>query len=372
MRRTVIILSSTCLLWAAVSNATQDGWAELEDEIRARGVDTEQVTIPARLTEEMKAWARSVVPAGTPTDEALHKLLAALVDPKGFELIYDAAYTGTASEVFATRRANCLAFTHLFIGLTRELGIPTYYVRWTVGERARREGDLVLVSGHVTAGFGHAANRQVLEFGAVRGLETFNSHRISDLAATALHYANRSAELLQEGRLSDAISQAEISTRLNPELPDGWVNLGVARRRAADLEGAEEAYRQATLADPDHLPAYHNLMTLYQLQGRRDAAREIFALLDRRENRNPFILLELADESLESGRLDEASRFYRKALRFDRSLAETLAAWGTLVLRRGEIDKARKWLRRAQHVNPQERRTLALARELSQLGDTSE
>jgi len=372
LRRTTIIFSWLLWFWAAALDASEGSWAELGTEIRARGLDPEQVTIPGRLTDEMRAWVHSLVPPGTPEDEALRRLLGALIDPRGFELVYDATYTGTAGEVFATRRANCLAFTHLFVGLTRELGIPTYYVRWAIGGRARREGDLVLVSGHVTAGFGYGRNRRLLEFGAVSGLETFNSHRISDLDATALHYANRSAELLQVGRVSEAVSKAEISTRLNPSLPDGWVNLGVARRRSGDPAGAEEAYRRATVADPDHLPAYHNLMTLYELQGRKDAAQEIFTLLDRRDNHNPFILLELGDESLQSDRLDEAGRFYRKALRFDRSLAETRAAWGTVALRQGEVERARKWLRRAQAVDPQESRTRALTLELSQLDDSSE
>lgn len=346
-----------------------EGWSELIEIIRARGLDREEVEIPGCLTEEMKSWVEARVPRGTSPDAALRLLLAALIEPEGFRLTYDADYTGTAREVFASRRANCLAFTHLFVGMSRALGIPTYYVRWSLVERFRRQGDLVVVSGHVSAGYGSGGNRHVLEFGAVAGLATHSARPISDINAVARHYANRSAELTREGRVLEAVSTAEIATRLDPSLADGWVNLGVARRRAGELKEAELAYRRATLADPDHLAAYHNLSVVLELRGERDAARQVLALLDRRDNRNPFIYLMLGDDQLELGRVEEAGRFYRKARRLAPELAETLAAWGAWVLRQGDVEGASKWLRRARKVDPDERRTRELAVQISQRND---
>ncbi len=81
MRQTAIILSWVLWFWAAAVCASESAWAELDSEIRARGLDKEEVTIPAQLTDEMREWVHSLVPPGTPVDEALRRLLGALVDP---------------------------------------------------------------------------------------------------------------------------------------------------------------------------------------------------------------------------------------------------------------------------------------------------
>ena len=378
MRRTQLLAIlwvsfSVCLGTPSVASRASDGdpWADLEEEIRALGIDPDTVVIPGRLNAEMKAWVHEKISPNVSPDVVLRQLLAELIDPHGFKLIYDPGFTGTAEEVWNTRRANCLGFTHLFVGLTRELGLSTFYVRWSMIQRFRREGDLVLVSGHVSAGWGVAGKRQVLEFGAVDGFEGHLSQPISDRNALARHYANRSAESLRSGNFGEAVTAADLSTRLEPNLADGWVNLGVARRRSGDMAGAEDAYRRATRVDPDHLPAYQNLSVLMNLQGAEDAARRVMSLLDRRDNRNPFTYLALGDNSLDLGRFDEAARFYERAHQLEPRLAETRAARGLVALALGDSQKAEKWLRRAQAIDSEEARTLELTDKLSRTDDPS-
>ncbi|TNF78140.1 MAG: tetratricopeptide repeat protein, partial [Acidobacteria bacterium] len=98
----------------------------------------------------------------------------------------------------------------------------------------------------------------------------------------------------------------------------------------------------------------------------KDAAGKLLKLLDRRDNRNPFVYLDLGDAAIEEGRLDEAGRFYRRAVRLGDELAEPRAALGLLAFRRGDVDKARRWLRRAQKLDPEEPRTQRLEGHLRQ------
>lgn len=352
--------------------ADGDLWSELEEEIRDRGLDPEAVGVPTRLTDEMKEWVHSKVPPGTAPNVAFRRVLSALIDPDGLGLVYDPSVTGTAEEIWHSRKANCLGFTHLFIGLTREVGIPTYYVRWGWVERFHREGDLVLVSGHVSAGWGVGSDREVLEFGAVDGMEAHRSRQISDINALARHYANRSAEALRGGLMDEALTYAETAVVLDPSLVDAWVNLGVSRRRSGDRDGAETAYRQATLVDPDHLPAYQNLSIVLRLQGAEDSAQTMLELLDRRDNRNPYTYLALGDQSFDIRRFEEAAKYYRRACKLGRGLAEPRAAMGLTALELEEPQVARKWLKRAQTIDPEEVRTQELGRLLSQLEDSSE
>ena len=339
---------------------------DLERAIEAKGLDPASLTLPETLNDEIVTWAGERLDTAAPPNRLLEDLLDLLSSPEGLGLSYDPSSTATAEEVFSSRRANCLAFTHLFVGLSRYFGLETYYLDFDQSEKFRREENLIVVSGHVTAGFGEGSGRKVLEFGAVEGGNSRSARRISDLAALALFYSNRSAEALRAGDVATAVDLAGIAVRLQPELANAWVNLGVSKRRSNDLRGAEEAYREAIRIDPDHLPAYHNLTTLFWLEGDRHASKEIMKLLDRGDNMNPYTFIEIGDLNLAGQRLDEARRFYRRARWLDDSLGEPKAALGIVALEAGRQEKARTWLRRARKSDPEGRRTLELAERLAE------
>ena len=278
------------LVWVGGSAGLARDWRqEREAAIRARGLDPAQIQLPDDLNDEMRAWAASQIDSGSPSVVQLQQLLEAMGDPDKLGLVYAEGYTGTAEETFDTGKANCLSFTQLFVALTRELGLSTYYMNIPEVQRFRRRGDLVVVSGHVTAGYGEALERYILEFGVVSRENYDRAQPISDLEALALFYVNRSGELLQEGDTDASLEMSRTAIDLQPELADAWVNLGVALRRSGDVDGAETAYLTAVDVDSDHLVAYHNLSLLYRRRGEKDAAGKLLKLLDRRDNRNPFV-----------------------------------------------------------------------------------
>ena len=95
-------------------------------------------------------------------------------------------------------------------------------------------------------------------------------------------------------------------------------------------------------------------------------------MLERRDNRNPFVFLSLGDLSIEEGRLDEAERYYRRATRLGPRLAEAKAARGIWALEAGDPKAAQKWLKRARAIDPEDARTQELAAMLSQRLDSNE
>ena len=128
------------------------------------GVAARDLTSPIAVDDEMRAWLAKWV---RPTDTSLEQLREVLLgfhSPRGLDLKYDPGYTGTAREVFTSHRYNCLSFSHLFIALARELGIDAYYLNVDTVQNFRREGDLVVVAGHITAGYDMGPSRKVLEF----------------------------------------------------------------------------------------------------------------------------------------------------------------------------------------------------------------
>jgi Flp pilus assembly protein TadD len=328
----------------------------LREEIRARAPEIDGVRIPFALTPEMRDWVRASVPRTQDDDMQLYWLLQAVLAKDDPSFRYVAGYTGTAEEVFRTGTANCLAFTQMFVGMARELDLPVYFLRVADLQSFEREGDLIVASVHITAAFGPSVSRKIIDF-VERPENTYRwVEPVSDLTAVALYYSNRGAEELREGRNEAGLDLLQVATRLDPELPEAWVNLGVALRRTGDLAGAEEAYRTALEADPSTMTAYQNLAGLLRFLGRSAEAVDLLALTDRSTNRNPFSYLALGDLSLRQGRLSEAQRYYRRALRLDPALAESHAAMGGWALRAGKTREAERYLRKAEKLDPANRR----------------
>ncbi|HEX5760712.1 MAG TPA: tetratricopeptide repeat protein [Thermoanaerobaculia bacterium] len=341
----------------------------LEREIRGRGLDPSAIILPHALTDEMRRWAHARVGTHGLPEERLHRLLNAIQDPGGLEVAYEGGFTATAAEAFASRRANCLAFTALFVGLARELGLAAFYLDVDDVEKYAKEGDLVVISGHITAGYDTGPEVKILEFSAApEGISYRHVRPIPDLTAIALFYSNRGGELLRVGKVAEARQWLETAVGLDPELARGWINLGVALRREGDLSAAEGAYRRALEVDPIAHSAYQNLAAVLRIRGREQEAAELLSLTSRLGTRNPYSFLSLGDLSLRHGRLEEARRFYRKALRLARRDAETYAAMGLWALAAGDPHEATRWLRKAQAIDQEDPRAKRLEANLARRG----
>ncbi|HEV7517087.1 MAG TPA: tetratricopeptide repeat protein [Thermoanaerobaculia bacterium] len=340
--------------------------SDLARLLHARGIDPSTVALPYELTPEMKAWVHERVPEGAPPEDRLQLLLKALLDPKGLNLTYEAHFTGTAAEAFARHHANCLAFTNLFVGMARELGVAVFYLDVDDIQKFEKEGDLVVVSGHISAGYGNGRETRILDFSAAPVANYRGIRQISDQTAIALYYSNRGGELLRGGKQQEALGWLRIAVALDPDLSRGWINLGVARRRNGDPSGAEAAYRRALEIDPEAVSAYQNLASVLRLRGQSQEADELLALTAKVGTRNPYNLLSLGDLSLAHRRLDEARRFYKKALRVYGGNAEPYAAMGIWAKAAGNTREARKWLKKAVALDATNDRVRLLAAELGE------
>ena len=366
-RRAVLLLAATLPLAAAGCATGNTGLtrAELAHHAAARGLPAERVVLPFAVDDEMRAWLGEEIDHHGRFPQRLELLLHALLAPEERGVTYEPGFTGTAAEAFEQRRANCLGFTNLFIALAREIGVPVYFLAVDEVEDFEKERDLVVVSRHVTAGYGPSHELTVLEFSLGPNVDYRSLRKLDDVTAAALYYSNRGAELVRAGEIEEARRMLEVATGLDGELPIAWVNLGVALRRGNDLEGAELAYRRALEIDPRTPSAYHNLASLLQLRGREREADELLAEISRFGTRNPYNYLTLGDRALERGELERAHRFYRKALRLYRDDPEPYAALGRWAWEAGDPEAARLWLERARRRGAENERVRELAGRLA-------
>jgi len=363
--RGAILLGSILLLSGCASAPPPWlGEDELRAAIRARGLDPETIIVPFELGPEEKEWLAQEVPEVSSERAQLELLLERLSDDDGRAIFYRRGFTGTARETFAFGAANCLGFMNLFIGMARELDVLAYYVLVEDQPLYNKEGDLIIASDHVAAGFGPRRDMLLLDFNRDTPAFYQDLRVLTDLEALAKYYSNRGAEMLQEGRGKEAREWLEIAVQLEPGLAPSWVNLGVARRRTGRLDEAEEAYRTALELDPTTSSAYQNLAGLLRIRGRGEEADNLLEVLRKLGSNNPYSYLSLGDWSRAAGRLDDARRFYHRALNLAPETAELYAALGQVDLADGRLRKARRWLRRALELDATDPRTIELGQRL--------
>lgn len=362
----VALAASALLLTVGCASTGTTSDSDLVAALQDAGVEPRQVIVPFALSDELRAWlAAAQLPGEGSPHQRLRELLELLTGEEGLGIEYSSYSTGTAAEVFARRQANCLGFMNLYVGLAREMGLPVFFAAVDDVQSYDREGDLVVVADHVAAGYGRGSVMLLLDFTGGPDVEFEQVRPLSDLAAVARFYSNRGAEQLIAGHPGAAIPWLEMAVRLEPSLAIAWVNLGVALRRTGDAEGAERAYSRALEEDAWLPSAYQNLAALLRVQGHHREAFELLALTDHLANRNPYNYLVLGDWSLGNGRLGEARRLYRRAVSLLADDAEPYAALGKLEVVAGRPRRARRWLKRAEALDPGESRTVELRSLLS-------
>ncbi len=359
------LLLATLLAGAAAAAKARTEVRPLDRELRARGLDPHAVTLPFELTEPMRRWAHEIAPQRLGARQKLERLVAGLLDSDQLDLEYAWGHTGTAVEVFERHQANCLAFTNLFLGMAREVGVPVFFLAVEDVASYRKTDDLVVISDHVAVGYRRGWELTVYDFSEQpTEKELEGLRRISDVTAIAMFHSNRGAEALQAGRVAESVGWLETAVALDPGMANAWVNLGVGRRRAGDVAGAEQAYKQALEIDPRIYSAYQNLTSLLHHAGRRDEARSYERVLRRAPTRNPYTFLALGDISFRGGRLDEARRFYRRAAHLSDGAAESYAALGEVAAQAGDLRTARKMLRKSRKLDLENQRAARLERRI--------
>ena len=134
-----------------------------------------------------------------------------------------------------------------------------------------------------------------------------------------------------------------------PDWIPAWANLGVARFRMGDVDGALEAYRTALLADPVNPTALINMAIAYRSLGLEEEAQAALRAAAV-ETSSPFTLIALADAEMVQGDFDSAQRHLRRARRWDSREPEVYDALARLALHEGDATKAGKHARHAAEL----------------------
>jgi Flp pilus assembly protein TadD len=346
------VFACALLLIAAPAVAGRDqrsfGYESWREEVMDKGLDPDEVVFPFHATEEMRTWTIEKVNQINVTSslKKLHLLQEELFRNEAFRFEYDENLTLTAEEAFESGRGNCMAFTSLFIALSRSVGIPTKLVSVRKIPDVDLDEGLVVINRHVVAGFQSADRLHNFAFYVTSAAPPMQQRIIDDVHASAMYHTNLGGAAIRNDRLSDAQKHLKIATILSPTWSPGWVNLGVARARMNDTDGALEAYKTALEIDPENSSALTNMAFIYREMGLEDEARTALQAAAQHTS-NPFTLIAMADVEMVRGDFDKAQRYLRRAKWWYRDEPEIYEAMARLARYTGNEDKVESYTRKA-------------------------
>jgi Flp pilus assembly protein TadD len=347
----LVVVAGACAHADVPNRFNRETWQEA---VAKKRVDVDFAVYPFDATPEMESWVREALRGHTSLSVTgqLEVLQDAMFGNE-FDFNYEDDLTLTASEAFRQRRGNCMAFTALFIALSRSAGMPTFLMTVRRAPSIDREDDLVVVNRHVVAGYRTSQEVEVYDFYVTSSTPFLHQRMVDDVMASAMYHNNLGGAAIRSDELELAIRHLETAATLAPDWSPAWVNLGVARFRLGDTVAAVEAYQRALEVEPNSPSAFANLAYVYRQTG-RDEEAEMALQAAAQRTRNPFTLIAMADAEMVRGDLAGAGRYLRKAKRSYRKEPEVYDALARLSRLKGDPDKARRYVERADKLRRRE------------------
>ncbi len=190
-------------------------------------------TSPFAVEPEMVRWARDAAGREGRPENILRRLVAAVTSEPGLGVQEAQLETGTARQVFHSRRANCAGFAFLVSGLARGLGVEAVVVEVSDLIRNERQGGFAILHRHLAVGVWTEGELQVIDREGALSPARHLFRVLEDRTVVAIYHSNRGAELLLAGKLAEALVHLEHAVEVDPRFEPAWGNLRVARRRAA-------------------------------------------------------------------------------------------------------------------------------------------
>ncbi len=307
------------------------------------------------VSPEMDAFLEKYILPYNNSQTRLHLLSTAINSSGVLGFDYDPGQTYTAAEAFEKRSGNCIAFANMMVALARRAGLRASYQEIIRNPTWTSVNDTVLLVKHVNVVIESNKYTYVMDASDLEISQRAQRRIVSDHYAKALYLNNLGAEALFSNDLPLAYAYQSTAIQTDPQVTDSWVNMSVVLARNDQMQDAVTVLNKALEIDSDEYSAMNNLYEVYVEQGNLAAAGELKARVDRYRKNNPYFLLQLSYEALESNQYEQSVDLLNRAIRKkdnDHLLHYALAK--SLYLS-GEEAAALDSMRRARELAPQDK-----------------
>jgi tetratricopeptide (TPR) repeat protein len=269
---------------------------------------------PLALDDTIKRAADKIVSASDPPEVRLRVLMRYLGSSGHINFEYLTDQSLTAQQAFHQRRGDCMAYTNLFIALSRHLGVRTQFVHVRYVRHYYERNNSFFVSSHVAAGYGHGPNTIIVDFSnQVSNWNLALYEPIDDSKALALYYNNVAVGDMIGGRTETAKQLFEFWLEHVPDVAELHNNYGVLLNRMRRYTEALTVLRSAAERFPTSESLLTNGLWAARGAGRRDLMAEFQQRSQRLEQTDPFFLFALGLGFYESDRYMQAALHLERA-----------------------------------------------------------
>lgn len=283
----------------------------LHEEARVQVNDVDVLEV----TPEMDAFLEKYILPYNNSQTRLHLLSTAVNSSGVLGFEYDPGMTYTAAEAFEKRSGNCIAFANMMVALARRAGLKAAYQEIIRNPTWTSVDDTVLLVKHVNVVIESSKYTYVMDASDLEISQLAQRRIVSDNYAKALYLNNLGADALLNSDLPLAYAYQSLAIETDPRLTDSWVNMSVVLGRNEQMQDAVTVLHKALELDSDEYSAMNNLYEIYVEQGNLQAAEQLKARVDRYRKNNPYFLLQLSYEALESDRYAESTALLNRAIR---------------------------------------------------------
>lgn len=305
------------------------------------------------LTEQMRAFVESSTGGVKDRAARSRRLLRSVMAPGLLGIRYGEEHTLSASDVFRTQSANCLAFSNLFVALAREAGLKAQFQDVLVAPDWEMKDGSVTLRRHVNVVVDVSRGMsQVIDLGEARlNLLRLKSRRMTDDEAFAQFYNNLAIDYLHERDFQRSFFHIRKALTLDPNAAFIWSNLGVLLSRVNKLEHAESALLFAIELDAGEYASMVNLAAIYKAQERTEEAQLFAAKVERYRQQNPYFLLLTAREHYQAENFNAALKVLRRAINLKPEEALLHELLAKTHLRMDNKDAAKEALQKAAELS---------------------
>jgi protein O-mannosyl-transferase len=177
-------------------------------------------------------------------------------------------------------------------------------------------------------------------------------HALNVTSNNSRIHLNLGYNLLQHGKISEAMTHYAEALRIDPQYSEAHYNLGVALGKQGEIQEAMVHYGEALKLNPNYADAHNNLGIILARQERNREAISHFEEALRVKPDRPEIYINMANSLLGLGDVEGAVSFYGKALEVQPDHFGAHYNLANALVRQGKIPEAIIHYKKTLEIRP--------------------
>jgi len=177
-------------------------------------------------------------------------------------------------------------------------------------------------------------------------------HTLNVTSNNSRIHLNLGYNLLQQGKIQEAITHYTEALRIDPSYAEAHYNLGVALAKQGNIQEAMSHYSDALKLNPNYADAHNNLGIILARQGKNREAIVHFSEALRIRPDRAEIDINMANSLTGLGEIEQAVSFYRKALDVQPDHFGAHYNLGKALVRQGKTNEAIVHYRKSVQIRP--------------------